>query len=77
MQQQIVIVLQYPDARRYFERGLHVAIATDCNPGSSFISSMPFIIAIAVRDMFFTPEQALTAATLGGAQALQRSDIGA
>ena len=37
---------------------------------------MPFIIAIAVRDMFFTPEQALTAATSGGAQALQRSDIG-
>lgn len=66
----------YPDARRYFDRGVNVAIATDCNPGSAYISSMPFVIAIAVRDMFFTPEQALVASTLGGAQALQRSDVG-
>ena len=66
----------YPDARRFFEKGVHVALATDCNPGSSFVASMPFIIAVAVRDMFFTPEQALVAATLGGAQALKRDDIG-
>jgi imidazolonepropionase len=66
----------YPDARRFFERGVKVALATDFNPGSSFIASMPFIISIAVRDMYFTPEQALQAATLGGAQALRRTDIG-
>jgi imidazolonepropionase len=66
----------YPDARRFFEKGVRVALATDCNPGSSFIASMPLVIAIAVRDMFFTPEQALGAATLGGAQALKRTDIG-
>ena len=66
----------YPDARRFYDHGVNVALATDCNPGSSYISSMPFIIAIAVRDMHFTPEQALVAATLGGASALQRKDIG-
>jgi imidazolonepropionase len=66
----------YPDARRFYERGVTVALATDCNPGSSYISSMPFVIAVAVRDMHFTPEQALLAATLGGAHALQREDIG-
>jgi imidazolonepropionase len=66
----------YPDARRFYERGVTVALATDCNPGSSYISSMPFVIAVAVRDMHFTPEQALLAATLGGAHALQRKDIG-
>jgi imidazolonepropionase len=66
----------YPDARRFFEKGVKVAVATDFNPGSSYIASMPFVISIAVRDMYFTPEQALRAATLGGAQALGRSDIG-
>ena len=66
----------YPDVRRFYERGVTVALATDCNPGSSYISSMPFVIAVAVRDMHFTPEQALLAATLGGAHALQREDIG-
>jgi imidazolonepropionase len=66
----------YPDARRFFYHGVKVALATDCNPGSSFISSMPFVIALAVRDMFFTPEQALVAATKGGADALRRTDIG-
>ena len=66
----------YPDARRFFRAGVNVALATDCNPGSSFISSMPFIIAVAVRDLHFTPEQAVVAATLGGAQALRREDIG-
>jgi imidazolonepropionase len=66
----------YPDARRFYERGVKTALATDCNPGSSFISSMAFVIALAVRDMNFTPEQALVAATLGGAQALKRNDVG-
>jgi imidazolonepropionase len=67
----------YPDARRLFAAGATVAIATDCNPGSSFTTSMAFCMAVAVRDMGFSPEQALLAATVGGAKALRRSDIGA
>ncbi|CAB4641772.1 MAG: imidazolonepropionase [Actinobacteria bacterium] len=66
----------YPDARRLFDAGVPVALATDCNPGSSFTTSMPFCIALAIREMNFTPEQALWAATMGGAQALRRSDVG-
>jgi imidazolonepropionase len=58
-----------------------VAIATDCNPGSSFTTSMPFCIAIAVREMGLSPDQALWAATKGGAAALRNAkgslDIGA
>jgi imidazolonepropionase len=54
----------------------HVALATDCNPGSSFTSSMSFCIAVAVRDMYFTPAQALWSATAGGAAALRRDDVG-
>ena len=66
----------YPDARRLFAAGATVAIATDCNPGSSFTTSMAFCMAVAVRDMGFSPEQALLAATAGGAKALRRSNIG-
>ena len=53
-----------------------VALATDCNPGSSYTTSMPFCIAVAVRDMHFTPEQAIWSATMGGAMALRRTDVG-
>ena len=67
----------YPDARRLFAAGATVAIATDCNPGSSFTTSMAFCMAVAVRDMGFSPEQALLAATIGGAKALRREDVGA
>jgi imidazolonepropionase len=66
----------YPDARRLIDAGVTVALATDCNPGSSYTSSMAFCIAVAVREMHFTPEQALWSATLGGAKALQREDVG-
>ena len=66
----------YPDARRLFEAGVRVALATDCNPGSSYTTNMPFCIAVAVRDMHFTPDQAVLAATLGGAAALRRTDVG-
>ena len=66
----------YPDARRLLDAGVTVALATDCNPGSSFTSSMPFCIAVAVRDMGMTPREALYAATAGGAAALRRGDIG-
>ena len=66
----------YPDARRFHAAGVTVAIASDCNPGSCFTSSIPFCIALAVRDMHFTVEQAIWSATAGGAAALERSDIG-
>lgn len=66
----------YPDARRLLDAGVSVAIATDCNPGSSYTTSMPFCIALAVRDMYMTPAEAVYAATKGGAGALHRSDIG-
>jgi imidazolonepropionase len=66
----------YPDARRLLDAGVTVALATDCNPGTSYTSSMPLMIALAVREMHMTPEQALWSATAGGAQALRRSDVG-
>ena len=66
----------YPDARRLLDAGVRVALATDCNPGSSYTSSMPFCIAIAVREMRMTPAEAVAAATVGGARALRRDDIG-
>jgi imidazolonepropionase len=61
----------YPDAKRLFAAGVTVALATDCNPGSSFTTSMPFCIAVAVRDMGFTIDQAVWSATRGGALALR------
>ena len=67
----------YPDARRLLDAGVTVALATDCNPGSSYTSSMPFCIALAVREMRMTPAEAVRAATAGGARALRRTDIGA
>ena len=57
----------YPDARRLIDAGVTVALATDCNPGSSYTSSMPFCIALAVREMGMTPLEALWSATRGGA----------
>ena len=66
----------YPDARRAIDAGVEVAIATNCNPGSSYTTSMSFCIALAVRDLWMTPEEALLAATRGGARALQREDVG-
>ncbi|GLP73947.1 imidazolonepropionase [Mycobacterium antarcticum] len=66
----------WPDARRFLDAGVTVAIATDCNPGSSFTTSMAFCIAVAVRDMGFTPAEAVWSATAGGAAALQRGDVG-
>ncbi len=66
----------YPDARALLDAGVTVALATDCNPGSSYTSSMPFCIALAVREMGMTPAEAVRAATAGGARALRRDDIG-
>lgn len=66
----------YPDARRLIDAGVSIAIATDCNPGSSYTTSMPFCIAVAVREMGLSVREALEAATLGGARALRRDDVG-
>ncbi|MEW1684259.1 imidazolonepropionase [Streptomyces sp. T12] len=66
----------WPDARRLLDAGVTVALSTDCNPGSSFTSSVPFCVALAVRDMGMTPDEAVWSATAGGAAALRRTDIG-
>jgi imidazolonepropionase len=66
----------YPDARRLLTAGATVALATDCNPGSCFTSSMAFCLALAVREMAMTPAEALWSATAGGAAALRRTDVG-
>jgi len=66
----------YPDARRLLDAGVTVALATDCNPGTSYTTSMPFCIALAVRDMRMTTQEAVWAATAGGARALRRPDAG-
>jgi imidazolonepropionase len=67
----------WPDARRLLDAGVRVALASDCNPGSCFTSSVPFCLALAVRDMGMTPTEALRAATETGAAALARTDVGA
>lgn len=66
----------YADARRVLDAGVTVALASNCNPGSSYTTSISFCIAIAVRDMGMTIDEAIQAVTLGGAAALRRSDIG-
>jgi imidazolonepropionase len=66
----------YPDARRLLDAGAVVALATDCNPGSCFSSSMPLCVALAVREMHMTTQEAVWAATGGGARALRRADVG-
>jgi imidazolonepropionase len=67
---------RYPDARRLLDAGATVAVATDCNPGSAYSTSMPLAIALAVREMGMAPAEALWSATAGGARALRRDDIG-
>jgi imidazolonepropionase len=66
----------YPDGRALWDAGATVAVATDCNPGTSFTTSMPFCIALAVRECGLTPSEAVWAATAGGAVALRRDDVG-
>ena len=67
----------YPDARRLIDAGVRVALASDCNPGSCFTSSIPLCVALAVREMGMTPAEAVHAATYVGAAALDRDDVGA
>jgi imidazolonepropionase len=66
----------YPDARRAIDAGVTVAIASNCNPGSSYTTSLSFCIAIAVRDMHMTIDEAVQAVTVGGATAIRRDDVG-
>ena len=66
---------KYPNVRSLIDAGAKVAIATDCNPGSSYTTSMPFCIAVAVREMGFSVDEAIWAATRGGALAL-RNNLG-
>ena len=66
----------YPNAKRLFAAGVTVALATDCNPGSSFTTSMPFCISVAVREMGFTVDQAVWSATRGGSLALRDQSRG-
>jgi imidazolonepropionase len=66
----------YPDARRLLDAGVTVALATDCNPGTSYTTSIAFCIALAVREMRMSPAEAVWAATAGGARALRRTDVG-
>ncbi|OKL54455.1 imidazolonepropionase [Bowdeniella nasicola] len=66
----------YPDARRLIDAGASVALASDCNPGTCYSSAMPFMIQLAVRELKMTIAEAVLAATVGGARALRRDDIG-
>ena len=66
----------YPDAARLLAAGVSIALATDCNPGTCYSSSVPWVISLAVREMGMTPAQALFAATAGSAKSLRRTDIG-
>ena len=68
--------LPYPNGRAIWDSGVSVALATDCNPGTANVESMPFVISLAVLNMGLTTEQALWAATLGGARALGFDDRG-
>jgi imidazolonepropionase len=67
---------RYPDARRVIDAGATVALATNTNPGSSNTTAMGFVLALAVRELRMTAEEALLAATAGGAAALRRDDLG-
>ena len=67
---------QFPDARRLIDAGVTVALASDCNPGSSYTTSMPLVISLAVLNMNMTCEEAVWSATAGGATALRRQDVG-
>lgn len=66
----------FPNARRLVDAGVTVALASDCNPGSSYTSSMPLVVALGVISMGLTCDEAVWSATMGGAKALRRADVG-
>ncbi|SDN89412.1 imidazolonepropionase [Lentzea jiangxiensis] len=65
-----------PPARALLDAGATVALASNCNPGSSYTSSMAFCVTTAVLQMRMTVEEAVWAATAGGARAVRRDDVG-
>ena len=65
---------EYPPARKIIDAGVSLAIASDFNPGSSMSFSMPLMMTVACTQMGLTPEEAITAATLNGAAALNLSE---
>jgi len=67
---------QYPRGRDLLDAGAVIALSPDCNPGSSFTTNMPLMIALAVREMHLRVDEALFAATMGGAISLRRDDVG-
>jgi imidazolonepropionase len=66
----------YAPARMLLDAGVVIALATDCNPGTSYTTSMPFVVALACSAYGLSADEAVTAATAGGARALRRTDIG-
>lgn len=68
--------LPAPPARRLWDAGVPVAIATDCNPGTSYVENMQLVIAIASLEASLSPEEAVWAATRGGAMAIEAEDKG-
>ncbi len=66
----------YPDGRALLDAGATVAVASNCNPGSSYSTSIPLALALAVRECGLTIDEALLAVTRGGAAALRRPDVG-
>ncbi len=67
---------KFPDARRLLDAGVTIALASDCNPGSSYTTSMPLVISLAVLNMNMSCDEAVWSATAGGAAALRRTDVG-
>ena len=66
----------FPNARRFLDAGVTLALATDCNPGTSYVTNAPLVVQLAVTLMNFTVDEAIWAFTAGGARALRRDDIG-
>ena len=66
----------YAPAHTLIDAGVTVALATDCNPGTSYTTSMPFVIALACSEYGLSADEAVRAATEGGARALRRADAG-
>ena len=64
----------YARARKMIDSNLPVALATDCNPGSSYTESMPFVIGLAILNMNMSPAEALTASTLNSAYAIGKAE---
>jgi len=65
-----------PPTRTLWDAGVTVALATDCNPGTSYVESMPLMVALGSLQLGLTPDEAVWAATRGGARSVRRDDLG-